>query len=68
MFFELTKEDKVRRIVSLGCTHYIDDLPEILDMIPNNITKILFAPGTSSEIKSEWLILKSWYELPNLLQ
>ena len=30
--------------------------------------KILFAPGTSSEIKSEWPILKSWYELPNLLQ
>ena len=41
-FFELTKEEKVRRIVSLGCTHYIDDLPEILEMIPDNITKILF--------------------------
>ena len=67
IFFELTKEDKVKRIVSLGCTHYIDDLPEILEMIPDNITRILFAPDKNSEIKSEWLILKSWSDLPNLL-
>ena len=66
-FFEVTKEDKVKRIVSLGCTHYIDDLPEILEMIPDNITRILFAPDINNEIKSEWLILKSWSDLPNLL-
>ena len=66
-FFELTKEDKVKRIVSLRCTHYIDDLPEILEMIPDNITRILFAPDKNNEIKSEWLILKSWSDLPNLL-
>ena len=66
-FFEVTKEDKVKRIVSLGCTHYIDDLPEVLEMIPDNITRILFAPDKNNEIKSEWLILKSWSDLPNLL-
>ena len=66
-FFEVTKEDKVKRIVSLGCTHYIDDLPEILEMIPDNITRILFAPDKNNEIKSEWLILKSWSDLPNLI-
>ena len=38
------------------------------DYTLDNITKILFASGTNSAIKSEWLILKSWYELPNLLQ
>jgi len=68
IFFELTKEDKVSRIVSLGCTHYIDDLPEILEMIPDNITRILFAPDKCSEIKSEWLILESWSDLPYLLK
>ena len=30
----------------LGCTHYIDDLPEILTMLPNNITKIHFYPNS----------------------
>ena len=30
MFFELTKEAKVARIGGLGCTHFIDDLPEFL--------------------------------------
>lgn len=67
-FFELTKEEKVRRIVSLGCTHYIDDLPEILEMIPDNITKILFVPDKSGEVKSEWLFMESWSDLPYLLQ
>ena len=67
-FFELTKKDKVNRIISLGCSHYIDDLPEILEMIPDNITRILFAPDKCSEIKSEWLILESWSDLPYLLK
>ena len=67
-FFELTKEDKVSRIISLGCTHYIDDLPEILEIIPDNITKIIFAPDKCNDIKSEWLILESWSDLPYLLK
>ena len=29
---EETKADKIARINSLNCTHYIDDLPEILNM------------------------------------
>ena len=29
VYFELTKADKLARIASLGCTHFIDDLPEI---------------------------------------
>jgi len=30
VFFELTKQEKIKRIVQLGCTHFIDDLPEFL--------------------------------------
>ena len=40
IFFEFTKEAKVKRIKSLGCSHFIDDLPEILEMIDSNINKI----------------------------
>lgn len=67
VFFELSKEAKVARIVALQCTHYVDDLPEILDMLPPTVHKILFAPGNCSAAKPEWAIMASWHELPSLL-
>ena len=45
VYFEDNKEDKIRRIISLGCTHYIDDLPEILEMLPDRIKRILYSNG-----------------------
>ena len=30
VFFEVTKEEKIDRIESLGCTHFIDDLQKFL--------------------------------------
>ena len=67
VFFESTKEAKVRQIVSLGCTHYIDDLPEILKMLPDRITKILFAPKNKRKEQNGWLVLRSWKDLPRLI-
>ena len=44
--FELTKESKVQRIAHIGCTIYVDDLPEILlaSGFPDGTHKILFDP------------------------
>ena len=67
VFFELTKEEKVKRIVQLGCTHYIDDLPEILEMLPDTVQKILFAPHKVGAIPKEWRRLDEWSLLPELL-
>ena len=44
VYFEDTKELKIERIRSLGCTHYVDDLPEILAMLPSSVTGILYDP------------------------
>jgi hypothetical protein len=46
VFFELTKEDKLRRIGALGCTHFVDDLPEFLaePAFPAGVERILFDP------------------------
>ena len=46
VYFELTKESKVNRIAGIGCTVYVDDLPEILHAngFPENTHKILFDP------------------------
>lgn len=46
VYFELTKEEKIARIRDIGCTHFIDDLPEILlaPDFPSAIQRILFDP------------------------
>lgn len=46
IYFELTKEDKLTRIASLGCDVFIDDLPEILlsSLFPATTQRFLFDP------------------------
>ena len=46
---------------------YIDDLPEILEMLPDNIQKILFTPHKIGSIPEEWHQLEEWSSLPKLL-
>lgn len=66
-FFELTKQAKCDRIVAVGCTHYVDDLPEILEMLPETIIKIHFSPGRCLKSNGDCLVMGSWDELPALL-
>ena len=65
VYFELTQEEKIQRIVSLKCTHFIDDLPEILmaDGIPGNIKKILFDPLGDFQNVHDVDRKKSWIEI-----
>ena len=67
IYFEETKEEKIDRIMANGCTHYVDDLPEILEMIPNGIQKILFSPNHSQKFSEKWTVINSWKELPAIL-
>jgi phosphoglycolate phosphatase-like HAD superfamily hydrolase len=49
VFFEMTKEAKVARAAALGCTVFIDDLPEILSMtgfLPDT-RLVLFDPDSN---------------------
>jgi hypothetical protein len=65
VYFELTKGEKIQRIASLQCTHFIDDLPEILlaDGIPGNITKILFDPPGNFQGIRDVAHKRSWIEI-----
>ena len=47
VFFEESKQAKVARIETQGCTHYVDDLPEILQMLPSGIQAVLYDPNNS---------------------
>jgi len=46
VFYEATRREKVARIVTLGCTHFIDDLEETFleRTFPSGVTKILYNP------------------------
>tara|TARA_Y100000294_G_scaffold125312_1_gene116697 strand:+ start:2251 stop:2859 length:609 start_codon:yes stop_codon:yes gene_type:complete len=68
VFFESTKAEKVARIVSLGCTHFVDDLSEVLEMLPDTITRVLFSPSGRPDIGGDWLVLREWTQLPELLR
>ena len=68
VFFELTKEEKVARIVAVGCTHYVDDLPEILAMLPDSIQKILFSPSEVVQRHPAWQLMTTWQNLPHILR
>lgn len=67
IFFEPTKQEKIARILSLGCTHYVDDLPEILAMLPTHVERILFAPNQYVQGQPDWKRMSSWQELPFIL-
>ena len=50
VFFELSLQEKLARIDALGCTHFIDDLPEVLgeEDFPPGTQPILFDPASNN--------------------
>lgn len=61
VFFEATRQDKIARLVALGCTHVVDDLVEVFAdaSFPMGARKILFDP-TSVTGQGSWA---SWLEI-----
>jgi hypothetical protein len=68
VFLELTKQEKLRRIAALGCTHFIDDLPEFLAEpgFPAGVEAILFDPN-NHHIGNRFRRANSWNEIGQFL-
>jgi hypothetical protein len=66
VFFEETKEAKLARISELGCTHFIDDLPELLahPAFPADVRRILFDPHGQHAMLPNIDLLSSWRAAP----
>jgi hypothetical protein len=69
VFFENTRAQKLARIGALSCTHFIDDLEEILNdpQFPPNVRRILF---WRSEIPPQTLrypVCRTWNEIEMLV-
>jgi hypothetical protein len=69
VFFEETKEGKFARIAAIGCTTFIDDLPELLadPRFPSGVRRILFDPSRLHEPPLGVEAAASWADVERLL-
>jgi len=67
--FELTLPEKLGRIGTLGCTHFIDDLPELLaeERFPDGVVKLLFDPNEQHKPDMRYERFAGWHEIADRL-
>ena len=65
VFFESTRQDKIRRIKELGCTCFIDDLQEIFleESFPRGVQQILYDPHGRNSRLTHLKIFQTWKEI-----
>jgi hypothetical protein len=70
VYFEPTREDKLNRIRSLGCTHFIDDLKEVFSEphFPTGVKKWLFSPDHLSEGSESDRSFSTWSQVTRALE
>ncbi len=63
IFFESTRAEKLQRINALKCTHFIDDLREVLDdpEFPADVERILLSDDTEEPLP--YAAFSSWREI-----
>ena len=66
IYFEPTKQSKIERIKMIDCSHYIDDLTDILNMIENSCIKILYNPFNVKYQNKNWINLVNWNDLDKI--
>lgn len=69
VWLELTKQDKLDRIGSLGCDVFMDDLPEFLGeaSFPSRPRKVLFDPANACPDRADYTRVPSWSDFATLV-
>src|SRR3990167_11112672 len=69
VYFASNREEKIAKIRSLNCTHFIDDLPEVLfaSTFPENVQRLLFQPEDTLNLSEhpQAVIYKNWADIKN---
>ena len=67
LFFESTRPEKIARIAHLQCTHFIDDLEEVLadPAFPRQVIRLLFSPGEAPLPTGPFTPCRSWHDIQN---
>jgi hypothetical protein len=65
VFFEGTRADKLARIAALSCTHFIDDLEEVLadPAFPPKVERILLSDGEQPQPNPPYIVCASWRDI-----
>jgi hypothetical protein len=65
VFFESTRSDKLARIAGLSCTHFIDDLEEVLidPDFPSKVERILLSTEEQSRPDTPYAVCASWSDI-----
>jgi len=65
VYFGATRAEKIRCIIDLGCTHFIDDLEEVFldESFPPAVEKILFAPTKQNIQGDDYFVFQDWREI-----
>lgn len=69
VFFESTRDAKVDRIRTLGCSHFIDDLEEVFahPRFPMEVERLLFDPQAEAGHTGALRVFTSWKLIGNYL-
>lgn len=69
VYLELTLADKLARIGQAGCTHFIDDLPELLGepAFPESVQRVLFDPADAHHRIHTFRRVNRWSAMPREL-
>ena len=65
VYFESTRAGKIKRLMTLECTHFIDDLEETFleGCFPTNVEKILYSPHMDHSSIPTVRVFSSWKEI-----
>lgn len=63
-YFLETKKEKCEKIAERGCTHFIDDLPELLSdpFFPSDVQKILFSENAHA-LQNDVIVFSQWDQI-----
>lgn len=69
VYFEVSRAAKLDRLVQVGCTHFVDDLPEFLAEpgFPAGTERILFDPNDHHQTEARFRRATSWCEIRELV-
>jgi len=62
VYFGSTRSEKLKLVAQIGCTHFIDDLEEVLidPEFPPGIRRILFSPQASASPEDRFVVCPTW--------
>jgi hypothetical protein len=65
VYFESTRQEKIARIAKLGCSHFVDDLEEVLTdpEFPADVNRILFSEACAGPIPAPIVVCPTWFDV-----